>query len=163
MENINKDNAQKTTVEEIKKEVDSLKSESDNSKTDELIQRLSTMEDLMRQQIDQNKKLNKSRSIMSGLMAALVLVVAIGMYQLNATVVKTTDELPELMETASDSMEQLESTLEDVSSIDFENLNDAISEMEDGLADVDFEKLNQSIEDLQVVVERMRSFLDFFG
>ncbi len=163
MENTKKENKQKNVVEEIKKEASSLKSERDDSKTDELIQRLGTMEDLMRQQINQNKKLNTSRTIMTGLMAALVLVVAIGMYQLNTTVVKTTDELPELMETATDSMEQLESTLEDVSSIDFENLNDAISEMEDGLADVDFEKLNQSIEDLQVVVERMRNFMDFFG
>ncbi len=163
MENTKKENEQKNVVEEIKKEASSLKSESDNSKTDELIQRLSTMEDLMRQQINQNKKLNISRTIMTGLMAALVLVVAIGMYQLNTVATESTNELPELMETATDSMEQLGSTLEDVSSIDFENLNDAISEMEDGLADVDFEKLNQSIEDLQVVVERMRNFLDFFG
>lgn len=128
-----------------------------------LSERLSTMEELLRESVKQNKKLTRSRAVMALLMALLVLVFAWGLYWLNSTVTSITEDVPALITSTNISMRQLQTTLEGISAIDFATLNNAITEIDQGLGSVDFNALNQSIVELQEVTEGLARFMNMFG
>ena len=129
----------------------------------ELLGKLESIEELLRLQTAQGKKQSRTRTAIAALMVALVLVFGVGMFALNQTVSHATQDLPELIDSTNQSMEQLEITLENISDIDFDALNETMGAVENGLGSVDFEALNSSIQDLQKIVEGMRKFVDIFG
>ena len=134
----------------------------EETKNDQLTQKLAAMEKLLQEQLAQNKKIAKHRAIMSVLMLCMVVVFAAGLFGLNRTVSNATRELPQLIESTNQSVQQLKVTLEDVSSIDYATLNDAIIGLDEGVAAVDFEALNSAITDLQKATEGLAKLASIF-
>lgn len=120
------------------------------------------METLLQKQLEQSQKIARHRGIMSLLMLLLVVVFGVGLFALNNTVASATEELPQLIESTNESVQQLKTTLEDISSLDFESINDAIKEMDEGLGAVDFEALNDAILDLQTAADGLSRLANLF-
>lgn len=129
---------------------------------EDLAKRLEAMEELLRQQLEQNKKIAKHRSIMSLLMLCMVVVFGVGLFALNSTVAGATRELPQLIESTDASVQQLRTTLEDISKLDFEGVNKTVAEMGQDLSAVDFEALNDAVLDLQKAAEGLANLTSIF-
>ncbi len=138
------------------------KTAASESKVDTLEQKLANMEALLGQQLAETKKMARYRGIMALLMLCLVVVFAVGLFALNSTVAGATRELPQLITATENTARQLEQTLQDVSSIDFEGLNKTIGDMDKGLGAVDFEALNAAVLDLQKTAEGLANFTSLF-
>lgn len=128
-----------------------------------LLEKLASMENLLREQAEYTKKAAKSRKWTIISILALVVVFAVGLFWLNTTVASTTRQVPALIETMNSSAGQLQQTLRLFETLDMDAMNSAIREMETGLGNVNFEALNQSIVDLQKVAEGLREFMSIFG
>ncbi len=132
------------------------------SKVEMLEQKLANMEALLAQQLAATQKLARNRGVMAVLMLCLVVVFAVGLFTLNNTVAGATKELPQLITATENTARQLELTLQDVSSIDFDSLNEAIVGMDKGLGSVDFAALNEAIQDLQKTTEGLANLTNIF-
>lgn len=125
----------------------------------DLLKRLEEMEQLLRETRDANQKMAKHRTIMSVLMLCLVCIFAIGIFNL----LSATKDLPRLIASTTTTVEQMDTTMKDISSLDFEGMNGAIGEMQKGLAKIDFEALNASILNLQKAAEGLAKVMSIFG
>lgn len=121
-----------------------------------LLQKLQNIEQLLEKQNEYGKKTARRRGTMVVLLAALVLVFAWGLYSLNRTVSNAVLELPALITTTTQAVQQ-------VATIDFEALNGTLGELETGLGQMDFEALNESIENLEKASKALSDMLSFFG
>ena len=130
--------------------------------SDALAARLERMEALLAQQAENTRKTVRSHHITALLLALLVLVVAGGLLWVNTTLADITRDVPQLISTATRSVEQLETTLADIDKIDFEQMNSAIGEVGKGVAAIDFETLNSSIARLNEVVESLSNVMSIF-
>lgn len=122
-----------------------------------LTARLERMEALLEKQAEYGKKTARSRALNTLLTLALVVVFAAGLFALNNTLGNATEQLPQLITTTTQSVEQLQVTLQDISKIDFEAMNTAIEGISDGVEKMNFDALNESIEDLNRVVGALGS------
>lgn len=122
-----------------------------------LMARLERMEALLEKQAEYGKKTARSRALNTLLTLALVVVFAAGLFALNSTLSTATRELPQLITTTTQSVEQLQLTLQDISQIDFAAMNTAIEGISDGVDKMNFDALNESIEDLNRVVGALGS------
>lgn len=125
--------------------------------------RLAALEQLLREQRDLAAKTKWHKSVQSVLLLAMVLVLGAGMFTLNYTLSARTAELPTLIHNANLSAEQVQTTMQDISSVDFKGLNSAITDIKDGVSAVDFETLSKSIQELQTVTEGLAKVVNFFG
>lgn len=130
---------------EENKKTETIEANSEQKETTEssLLKRLEKMEALLEEQTKQSKKAGRVSMVLSSLLVCFVLVFTIGIYTLNRTLTSATQDLPELITTATTSAEEIQKVAENMNSMDFETLN-------------------QSIEDLKKVAESLANMTSIF-
>lgn len=129
--------------------------------------RLENIEELLISTGKQNRRLMAIVVVLAILLLLFVAIFAVGFLALNQTVSQATGDLPLLIQTATQSVQesstQLNIALADIQSIDFAGLNSAIRGIESGVGSVDFVALNRSILDLQIASQRLAAIMSIFG
>lgn len=128
----------------------------------ELAEYTSKIEELLEEQKKENSKLKKIQMVQSGILIFFVVVFTIGIIAVNVTVKKVTKDVPKFVDTATVSVDttaqELQSVLEEIKEIDFENLNKTIEDAGRSINSIDVESLNNSVEALEQVVTKLARF-----
>lgn len=116
---------------EENKKTETIEATSEEKETTEssLLKRLEKMEALLEEQTKQSKKAGRVSMVLSSLLVCFVLVFTIGIYTLNRTLASATQDLPELITTATTSAEEIQKVAENMNSMDFETLNQSIEDL----------------------------------
>ena len=121
----------------------------------QMLQKLATVETLLTQQGEAQKKLIFLRRISAALLLALVLVVAGGLFGIVHILGDVTSDLPELIGHTNELVQQL-------NSVDFNTLNDTLVNLDEGISNINFKELNASIEHLSEVAESLSNVTQLF-
>lgn len=122
-----------------------------------------TLAQLLEEQRTLAKRTRAFHTRITVLVLALVVVFGVGLFALNSTLSRVTQDVPKLVTEATQSLEQAQQTLTEIDKVDFGAMNEAIQGIAEGVDAINFETLNNSIKDLNTVVEALSKVVRFFG
>lgn len=122
-------------------------------------QRMERIEALLLEQVEQGKKSLKSSRVHTAVMIVFVVVLAIGLFMMNATFQTATHDLPAMLTSITALTDTATTAISKVGEIDFTALNDTIK----GISTIRFDVLSESIQSLQAIIKPFASFMGAFG
>ncbi|MEA5003141.1 MAG: hypothetical protein VB081_06545 [Christensenella sp.] len=127
------------------------------------MRRMEGMEALLVEQREHNKKALRSSRTHTVIMLVFVVVFAVGLFVMNATLQSATKDLPAMFQAVTQLTEtatkDLDETIAQINALDFGALNDTIK----GIAEIPFDALGESIAALQAIIKPLASVMGAFG
>lgn len=100
----------------------------------ELQDRLQTMEELLREQNRLEKKSLRGRGAMLGVMVVFVIAAIVFMVRLDRQIDSVTAQIPGLVQESTQTMEEIQKSLQELDDIDIDGLNKTIGEVGEGVS-----------------------------
>ncbi len=124
-----------------------------------VLKQLTKIEELLTEQVAQNKKAVKSSHVHTAVLVVFVAIIAIGLFVANTTLTKATQELPAMLESITHLTDTATDEIGKLGDLDIASLNDTIK----GISTIRFDVLNDSIKALTTIITPLASVIGAIG